>query len=255
VIATQYGFGLDVKPGTFFAQHLEARRCWEQDESELIRSLVRPGDICVDAGAHVGYFACLMASCGARVLAFEPNPEIFKMAVKNCVGFDVQLAEVALSDVSGEAVFHLPSTFNDGWGSLAAADEAATGKVTFVRTDRLENMLPSGRIRLIKMDVEGAEVQALRGLGERLTDVDYLLIECVDIPPRVAALGSTVEGINELLAEFIVFDFIGSTWESVKSARSKFENSFLFAHPRTLGLEADGPGTWKLGPALAKAVG
>jgi hypothetical protein len=50
---------------------------YEPEETELIKKLVKPNDVCIDVGANVGYFTVLMAKLGAYVYAFEPEPSNF----------------------------------------------------------------------------------------------------------------------------------------------------------------------------------
>jgi FkbM family methyltransferase len=202
MVASGFGFSLDCHPQSYLAQVLHV---YEPLESRLVQSLVRPGDFCVDAGAHVGYYSRLMTEAGARVIAIEPNPQHVPMVRANVP--EALVYEVALSDTDGSAPFYLPSPYDDGWGSLGASDIGTTKEI-LVDTRRLDSILNEinvlGKIRLLKMDIEGAEMLALRGLGSRLVDIDYILIECMDIESRTGVLHSTTEGINELLAGWTV---------------------------------------------------
>lgn len=238
-IATQYGFSLEANPKSYFAQYLQQNGSYEEPDSQLIRSLIRPGDFCIDAGAHVGYFSCLMAKAGARVLAIEPNPMHYAALEENTRGLNIATSHMALSDRNSDSSvpFFLPSEFDDGWGSLCAADKGDRSRPTEVWSTRLDSLLGieklfSGpRIRLMKMDVEGAEVPSLRGAGERLQDIEYVLIECIDIPSRVSAFGSTVEGINAIFAGWQVRQHRAGHWRTVDKAVSNGEN-FLFVNSK-----------------------
>lgn len=193
--------------GSYLSQALQ-HGVFEGSESALVRSLVRQGDFCIDAGAHVGYYASLMAEAGAKVLAIEPNPKHIPLLINNLAGSDAVIYPVALSDTDAEDVpFYLPSDYDDGWGSLGFSDQGRKSQIA-VRTRRLEGILDelkwAGPIRLLKMDIEGAELLALRGMGDYLQKVSYLLIECIDVASRIEILHSTVEGINELLSGWTV---------------------------------------------------
>jgi hypothetical protein len=101
-----------------------------------------------------------------------------------------------------------------------------------VETKRLDGVLSPGRVRLMKLDVEGAEACVIRGLGARFTDVDHYLIECIDRPVRVQALESSVDIINTLLSNFEVLDCqSGGEWKRVAAARSSPGPSILFVNP------------------------
>lgn len=236
-VATLHDFTLRVRPESFFGQSLLAKRTWEDAETSIIKKLVRLGDFCVDAGCHAGYFACLMAKCGAQVLAVDANPEHAVLACENARGQRIAVVHAALTDSDGQVPFHLPSLYDDGWGSIAAAD--VNRGTVIVPACRLDGILAfyqpkPGHVRLIKMDIEGAEEFALKGLGDRLHDVEYILVECVDIQSRVAALGSCVGHINTILlgAGFEAREFRQGNWEPVPEAYSTANYSFLFVNTR-----------------------
>ena len=237
---TVYGFPLRVRKGSFIDLHLAENcgksgdpvGCYAKAESELVKAILRPGDLAVDVGAHAGWFSCLMAGCGARVIALEPNPEMYELVRENIAGLSVDLICAAAMDFEGEAALYLPSEADDGWGSMAAADGGNRSRPIVVPVWRLENVIPAGRIRLLKVDVEGSELPVLKGLGSRLSDVDHILIECVDRPERMAHVDSSVAGINHLLlgAGFRVHAWVGGAWQAVPAAISSPDHDFLFVN-------------------------
>jgi FkbM family methyltransferase len=245
ILPTKHGFSLKVNEGTYFAGVLEKTQSYEEVETSLVARLVRSGDFCVDAGCYVGFYACLMAQLGARVLAVDANPGMYETTKFN-VALNrhedrVQVLHAALADGEYDAKFHLPSQFDDGWGSLAAADGPGHGDIQ-VPARLLSALLKphAGRIRLIKMDIEGAELLALRGLGDRIQDVDFLLVECIDIPSRMW-LGSSASGINDFLVQQHGFQawryqkawwpLRKSRWKPVRTATSRRDHSYLFVNP------------------------
>jgi len=245
ILPTKHGFSLKVNEGSYFVGVLQKTQSYENVETSLVARLVRPGDFCIDAGCYVGFYACLMAQRGARVLAVDANPAMYEIAKFN-VALNhyedrVQVLHAALADGEHEATFHLPSQFDDGWGSLAAADRPGGGDVQ-VPTRLLKTLLKehAGRIRLLKMDIEGAELLALRGLGDRIEDVDFLLVECIDIPSRLW-LGSSASGISEFLIQQHRFHawryrkpwwpFQKPRWKQVRAASSRRDHSYLFVNP------------------------
>ena len=200
IVNTRHGFFLEANEHSFFADEL-VRNGYENDESELVKKLVRRGDFCVDVGAHVGYYSCLMAMLGARVLAIEPNPMLHPILDANCERFGVPVFHGAIgAKIRDEATFHLPLTTNDGCGSLFGDNRTMGGAaiVTFVqRLDALLSLFLATHVRLIKIDTEGCEAEAIESLGSRLRDVDHLIVECSNLPSCVAR--DTVGAINLLL--------------------------------------------------------
>ncbi len=245
ILPTKHGFQLQVNQGSYFASVLEKSQSYEDVETSLVTQLVRSGDCCVDAGCYVGYYACLMAHLGARVLAVDANPAMVDAAKFNARlnGYEdlIQVAHAALADREYEATFHLPSQFDDGWGSLAAADGDGRGDIQ-VPAQLFSELLRDhiGRIRLIKMDIEGSELLALRGLGDRIPDVDFFLVECTDVPSRMW-LGSSTSGISDLLLRqhgFQAWRYQKSwwphknpSWKQVRRVVSRRDHSYLFVNP------------------------
>lgn len=130
------------------------RRCLKRDSS------------CVDVGCHEGLVLKEMlrlAPAGTHY-AFEPLPELYQGLLS---GFPtVRVFDVALSDSAGEATFqHVTS--NPGYSGFRRRrydrpDE--TVAEIRVRTARLDDLIPETEVvALIKIDVEGAELQVLRG--------------------------------------------------------------------------------------------
>jgi FkbM family methyltransferase len=221
-VSTKYGFSLEVS-NSFCGSLLARDATYEEGVSQLVCDIVRPGDFCIDAGAHVGYYACLFKSRGARVLAIEPNPDHWPYLAQNLFASwdniltlshtwdartqDTIFLDYALSNInSAEPIpFYLGDSWNDGCSSLFPENHAG-GRIVPVFTRRLDSILKTihqiGRIRLIKMDLEGAEYLALEGLGERLHDVEFLILECSDLP-SVLAVDATNK-INNILLDWTV---------------------------------------------------
>lgn len=182
-VKTPFDFNLVLYRCSFLAESMIRHGgVWEAPETDLIRSLVSEGDFCIDGGAHAGYFSCLMARLGAKVMAFEPNPRLYSLLLTNTNnlihGTDAPVNPVpaALWDSNGKLSFSLPSDFDDGQGSCLASDLGRSATITNVNGFTLEQ-IGIGKIKLLKLDVEGAELYALKGAGNRLLDVENLLVE------------------------------------------------------------------------------
>ncbi len=165
---------------------------YELATARLLRRLVREGDVVVDGGANLGYFTLLMASCvgpvskGGRVHAFEPDPVNRERLVHhlgiNGMADRVVVHPVALSDSGGRATLHrfvaTDSEHNHGMSSLYGAEDGAT-EAYEVETVRMDEVLAGegvSSVRVVKLDLEGAEPLAIGGMSGLL---------CGDEPPRV----------------------------------------------------------------------
>jgi FkbM family methyltransferase len=136
---------------------------YQQDLALFLRRVLRPDAVAVDGGAHIGVFTVLMARlCPAgRVYAFEPAPESRAHLQANLTANGVANASVeaaALYDAAGEVSFD----FNVSYPAGAHVSETGSG-VTAVSLDTWAGKDGIGRLDLVKLDIEGAELAALRG--------------------------------------------------------------------------------------------
>lgn len=125
------------------------------------------GDVFVDIGANLGFYSLLARHHGFDTALFEPEPHHAAFLKRNPERYG-RVFEVALSDAPGEAVFHVADAKNSGASSLVDhpgiyADAIRVPLDTFSRIAATPEF-PRGRVRLIKIDVEGAEVGTVRGM-------------------------------------------------------------------------------------------
>jgi FkbM family methyltransferase len=158
---------------------------YENDEIRFVRRVLRPGDSALDVGAHLGFFTMYMASAvGARGLvhAFEPadaNADLLERSIdENDYGGRVRFERAAVGASAGRAMLTFPvETLNSG-GAYLLRDGSAPlpghqkAAVPVVALDGLPLRRP---VRFIKMDVEGAEPQVVKG-AERLLREDRPVI-------------------------------------------------------------------------------
>jgi FkbM family methyltransferase len=158
----------------------------------LTQRLLRPGDVCIDAGANMGHYTFAMASWVGRtgkIHCFEPNPELCTLICRsialNQYAERVLLDRRALFDVSGQEHDFFLSTnpANTGTSSLVyhglyLAPDVLT-RVQTVSLDEFAREQGLERIRLLKIDVERAEDRVIAGARHLLERhaVDYLILE------------------------------------------------------------------------------
>jgi FkbM family methyltransferase len=169
----------------------------------LWRYVPRPGDVVVDCGAGLGSELLTLARLvrpSGRVIAIEAHPPSFaKLQLLTRLNEleNVDLIHVALTDRAGTA--RISDLRNEQANSIVAAD--ATG--LDVPADRLDAVLARlgiGEVDLLKMNIEGAETLALRGLGSSLGGVRHLVVACHDFAAgRGAEAMRTKADVRELL--------------------------------------------------------
>jgi FkbM family methyltransferase len=150
----------------------------EPELSAFFLRAARPGDSVVDAGANVGLFTMLLSRLVGPtgfVHAFEPHPDTAARLDRNVAlnrTTNVLVHEMALWDTRLDLTLY--TCFEPGLASLRPYD-GWTGSRT-VRTERLDRILNHAP-RLIKMDIEGSELTALKGCEKWLGDVPYVACE------------------------------------------------------------------------------
>jgi len=164
---------------------------------EALHRTVAPGAIVFDVGANIGFFALLaarLAGPGGRVVAFEPVPEVAgyarAAARSNALDDRVEIRTQAVGEHSGTAALHVVS--EPSWSHLASRgrhpDTVATIDVEVVT---LDGLLDAGEPApgVIKLDVEGAEVEVLRGASRLLAEHrPALIVELHETNAEVADL-------------------------------------------------------------------
>ena len=161
---------------------------YAQIELDFLEALIEPGQWVVDGGANIGSHSRMMArrvGPNGGVLAFEPQQFVFQLLCANLALVDlhqVRAFQVALGDRDGPCSLHLPDyDVVDNFGGVALGPGQA---VTMRTLDSFE--LP--QCHLVKLDLEGAEVLALRGARETLRRHRPLLYLENDRPEQSAAL-------------------------------------------------------------------
>lgn len=193
VIAQGVGKGLRFNPGRSNAGY--ALGTTEPHLQQALQLLLSPGMTVLDLGASVGFHAMLAARFvgpSGRVVCFEPVAENARLIRHNAAlnGFShVSVEEVAVGARDGQARFLLSETPN--WGKVAQGDEPppAAGERVVPQRSVDSVMAERGLAKpgLIKIDIEGAEVDALDGAKETLAAArPVLLIELHGTNAKVA---------------------------------------------------------------------
>jgi FkbM family methyltransferase len=148
-------------------------RAWERRRlTRLYRSIVSPGDLVFDVGAHTGAMTEILLRAGARVVCVDPQPACVEiLRTRYGQRQDVQIEAVGVGSEVGELEFSIcsegpaMSTFSPEWksGRFSHMQWNQTAKVPVVTLDTL--IAKHGMPRFCKIDVEGFEVQVLQGLS------------------------------------------------------------------------------------------
>lgn len=145
----------------------------EAHVAETIASSVKPGDVCVDIGANIGYFAMIMARAAGTagtVFAFEPVPDTFAALRTNAVlakadSLNLLPQHAAISAQEGELVIERQVHSTENQVRTAVSDlDSPDSRVKCVTLERfLDRQQVRGQIALLKIDVEGHEAAVMEG--------------------------------------------------------------------------------------------
>lgn len=137
---------------------------------DLMLQLVRPGQTVIDVGAHIGTFALTAAAAGCRAVAIEGSS-------RNC---DLIRRSAALNGFSDMAIYNVIAGERPGigrfcphgpWGYVDLGNNGSSGtEMRAASVDEImeELKLSPGDVALVKVDVEGSEVEVLRGMASLL---------------------------------------------------------------------------------------
>ncbi|MBI5567060.1 MAG: FkbM family methyltransferase [Chloroflexi bacterium] len=181
---------------------------YEPQLSALFRQYLRAGDTFIDIGANIGYFTLLAASCvGAtgHIHSFEPNPTTFKGLQRNVTlnNFkQVSLNNAAVSNVPGQVQLWVGKEIDSGLVSMRQTSSLLTDTVTSQAMTLDEYVIANrvGKIRAMKLDIEGAEWLALQGAQQLLIGnnrPDLIALEAVQ--SHAAAFGVSIAQLIEFL--------------------------------------------------------
>jgi FkbM family methyltransferase len=217
-VSTKYGFSLAGDP-------LWANSDWEAGEIQAFIELLQAHDAVLDIGANVGFYSCLAASRGRQTIAFEPSQRNLNFLYKNLWEnqlSDVEVFPLGLAGKSGLGRIYgsdAVASFVPGW---AQAQQKRYKLVPLTTLDTIANCRFKNKSLLIKMDVEGFELDVLAG-AEATLDLVPKPTWLVEVILR----GETVPGgVNPRFSEvFELFWKHGYQCRMLDPARTRVEQA------------------------------
>jgi FkbM family methyltransferase len=157
---------------------------YEKAVVDAVITALKPGDVFLDVGAHLGYFSAVAArlvGASGRVIAFEPHEgsraELRAMAARNEVERIIEVVPLAVADREADFTLYT-SEASPAYATLEPEQSPMRGQTTFrpstvVHATSLDTWLSSrpalaSRVRCIKIDVQGTESRVLAGMTRTL---------------------------------------------------------------------------------------
>ena len=196
---------------------LRMQGTWQFQIVSFITGYLTEGDVFVDIGANIGYFsvyAGLRVGSSGKVHAIEPDEDNVALLRANLQLnrlTNIQVHQLAVSDNVGEATLFRDG-FNAGAHSLLPKDVLVPGPI--VPVTRLDNLLEGERLpKLIKIDVQGAEMAVLRGATQLMSSDEGKPAIILEFSPlelqrngHLTELFDFIAGNNYSLRAFIAND-------------------------------------------------
>jgi FkbM family methyltransferase len=188
------------------------RADYESNTLASLRNYLRPGMVCMDIGANAGFYTLLMArrvGQGGRVYAFEPTATTFCWLGQNIALNKLEnvVAEnVAVTDQAGTVEFRVGPPELTVYNSISEVSHpgAKAGRFerVFVPTISIDDYCARkkiDRVDCVKIDVEGAEFQVLKGMRRTLESNRDIVLLVEFGQTTAAACGTTIESMAEWL--------------------------------------------------------
>jgi FkbM family methyltransferase len=168
----------------------------EAGTRQVLKALIEPGMVVADVGANVGLLtlACAVATGPTgRVHAFEPEAgpraQLVKTLRLNGLTW-IEVHDCAVGARSERGLFNVSPVIGHSSLYPLPAEEVASGRQETVNVVALDDLLPAGaRLDVVKIDVEGAELDVIAGMQRLLSDNADLAIVAEYGPSHLARIG------------------------------------------------------------------
>ena len=208
----------------------------DKAERQLLRRILAGGDVVVDAGANIGIYSQFFSRCVGEtgvVHAFEPSAENFKRlqsATRKLA--NVRLSQAAVGECSGRSSLYLSDKLNVDHRTYMTEEESRPSvPIDIIALD--DYFSPSQRVDLIKMDIQGYELHALRGANRVLADNPDLKLLVEFWPYGLKHAGSkwvellnTLQSKNMQVSEITNHGLVPFRVDSAREAREWYVNLF-----------------------------
>jgi len=178
-------------------EHIQQQLFWygyyEKELADLLKRIVKPNDVFIDIGANIGYFSLFVASNfpSAKIIAFEPVTGLYQ-ELNNNVALNnmenITTVNIAVGEINEEKELFVSAANNLGMSSFQQPENYSGNKEKVKVVTLGDWFKTSGlsKINIIKLDIEGSELAALRGMKEIIKERKPILI--IEMNPATLSL-------------------------------------------------------------------
>ena len=225
---------MELDPEEWLQIELRASGRLEPRTTALFERILRPGDTCVDVGSHVCYLSLLAArlvGASGRIFAIDPQPYNCAKILTNAElnGFtSITVIAAAVAEADGFTSLKNQSRQDKARLTLAGPgvnDGAPTFVVPKITLRWLLETYDLRPVNLLKIDVEGLELEVLKGAGDAIRAIENIVFEV--LPGEDA---DKTRAIERMLRDFDfqLFDVDGASW---RPGRTCVENNVWARRP------------------------
>lgn len=195
--------------------HQESRRISRSIQNRFPDLVMNETSIIIDLGLNRGRFSLAVARSGARIIGVEPNPHVFRQSIKTLRKWkNIEFLQAAITDVAGtkDLYFHKDYKVDPIGYSISSStnpekfnvNKAFSKSVVGLPLDVLLSSVDS--VKLLKIDIEGGEIELVESLIRNYSKIEYLLMELH---------GTKIPQFDEMdrLKDFIKLNNLGNRWD------------------------------------------
>ncbi len=197
------GVRMDLMPGDVISDSIAFTGLYEPHLTRRLAEIGRSGGRLVDVGANIGYYSLLWTACNPinECIAFEASPRNINLLRRNITQSSLEeriiVMPMAAGASKGKMHFDLGPADQTGWGGLTLGKTGRSIEVEVVRVDEVVGL--DKPIRVLKVDIEGADTWALMGCERLLKAKSVQEIWYEQNKPRMSEIGVEIEAAQNYL--------------------------------------------------------
>ncbi len=207
--AEKYGLSMRFRAPDGGGRKIYKRGIYEEDFSDFLLCdlTLTTDDVVLDIGANIGWYSVLLSKYfpQARIFSFEPDPEnfhCFQSNIERNACTNITSVEKGAGEATETKTLYLYKKSNVGRHSMLSINEGPTIEVQVVSLDEFlrDQQVDLSKIKFLKIDIEGYELNAFKGARKVLENVPMIMAEFS--PGYMRKGGLEPEELLDFLADF-----------------------------------------------------